>query len=343
MPRPVSNPPNPWSSTHVEWLEDPPDAPLEVFEEEAKTLLSQNDSPDVPFRLSANPYRGCQHACAYCYARPGHQYLSFGAGTDFERKLVVKTNAPELFALELARPSVRGEWVALSGVTDCYQPLEAVYGLTRRMLQVALQRRTAVGIITKSALVRRDVDLLARLARGPGAAVYLSIPFADGAMARKIEPGASSPSRRLETLRVLSEAGVPTGVAFAPLIPGLNDDQVPTVLERAHEAGARRAFLIPLRLPAEVAPVFQERLRQAYPDRFDKVIRAVAELRGGRLNDPRFGARMSGRGARFESTARLFAVTERRLGFRGRSEPEATGPGGRRASGDPVQARLFED
>ena len=315
MPRPVSNPPNPWASTAVEWLEPPPPARLEVFEETAKSILSKNDSPDVPFTFSANPYRGCQHACAYCYARPGHQHLDFGAGTDFERKLVVKTNAPELFAKELLRPSVRGESIALSGVTDCYQPLEASYELTRRMLKVALQRGVGIGIITKSALVRRDVDLLARLQRGPGAAVYLSIPFADASMARAIEPGAPSPSKRFEALAALSAAGVPVGVAIAPLIPGLNDSQVVEVLERAYEAGARRAFLIPLRLPNEVAPVFQERLREAYPERADKVVRAVQELRGGRLNDPRFGTRMGGLGPRFAAVQGLFDLTRRRLGY----------------------------
>ena len=326
MPRPVSNPPNPWASSHIRWLEPPPPARLEVFEEEAKSLLTRNDSPDVPFTWGANPYRGCQHACAYCYARPGHQYLSFGAGTDFERKLVVKVNAPELFARELLRPVLRGQAVALSGVTDCYQPLEACYGLTRKLLRIALQRGVGIGIITKGALVQRDADLLARLARGPGARVYLSIPFADGAMARKIEPGAPSPGKRLETLRVLFEAGVPVGVALAPVIGGLNDDQVPEILERAHAAGARRAFLIPLRLPAEVAEVFTERLRAAYPRRADKVLAAVGESHRGRLNDPRFGARMRGQGPRFEATRRLFEITARRLGMETSDEPELLDP-----------------
>ncbi|MFT5290414.1 MAG: DNA repair photolyase [Planctomycetota bacterium] len=315
MPRHVSNPPNPWATQHVEWLEEPPRAKLEVFEEEAKSLLTKNDSPDVPFTWGANAYRGCQHGCSYCYARPGHQYLSFGAGTDFERKIVVKTNAAELFARELLRPAVRGQWIALSGVTDCYQPLEAHYGLTRRMLQIALQRHVPMGIITKGALVQRDADLLGRLARGPGAEVYVSVPFADADMARQVEPAASSPAKRFEAMAALHEAGVPVGLAIAPMIPGLNDDQLPEILERAYAAGARRAFMLPLRLPAEVAPVFEERLRQSFPDRADKVMRAVREMRGGQLNDPRFGARMDGSGVRYGATRRLFEISAKRLGF----------------------------
>ncbi len=224
-PRRVSNPPDPWSSTHVEWLEEPPPVALEVYEEDAHSIVATNDSPDVGFERSVNPYRGCQHACAYCYARPTHPYLGLGAGTDFDSKIVVKRNAPELLRRELAnlRRAGRTSPLAFSGVTDCYQPLEASYELTRRCLEVCLEFRQAVGVITKSALVRRDQELLARLERRAGARVCLSIPFADDGDARRLEPFASSPTTRFETLRRLSAAGVPVGVAIAPLIPGLND------------------------------------------------------------------------------------------------------------------------
>jgi len=315
MPRRVSNPPNPWLSHHVEWLEEPPRVRLEVFEEEARTVLVQNDSPDVPFRWSVNPYRGCQHACAYCYARPTHQLLGFGAGTDFDSKIVVKRNAPEALARQLASRSWKREWIAFSGVTDCYQPLEASYELTRRCLEVCLEFRSTVGIVTKSALVRRDVDLLKRFQRFSDPHVYLSIPFADDATARAIEPSVSTPTARFETLRALSEAGLTTGVALAPLIPGLNDAQVPEILERAREAGCRRAFLILLRLTVDVRSVFEERLRAAFPDRAGKVLGALREMRSGQAAPSDFGQRMRGSGPRWQAAVDLFELHKRRLGF----------------------------
>lgn len=318
MPRPVSNPPNPWASEHVEWLEPPPPARLEVYEEEAKSILSRNDSPDVPFTWSVNPYRGCQHACAYCYARPGHQYLGFGAGTDFDTKIVVKRNAPELLRAALARRSWKRDWIAFSGVTDCYQPLEASYGLTRECLRACLEHRNRVGVITKSALVRRDAQLLAELDRAAGAHVHVSVPFADEANARALEPFASAPSTRFETIRRLADAGVPTGVAIAPVIPGLNDPQIPAILERAAEAGATSAFLILLRLAAEVRPVFEERLAEAFPDRAAKVLRALEECRSGQTRAERgaFGTRMTGAGPRWEAVEGLFRLHCRRLELR---------------------------
>ncbi len=314
----VSNPPNPWASTHVEWLEEPPTAELHVYEEPAKSILSENDSPDVGFRWSVNPYRGCFHACAYCYARPSHQYLGFGAGTDFERKLVVKTNAPELLRAAFGKPSWRGELIAFSGDTDCYQPLEASYELTRRCLEICAEFRNPVSVITKSAVIRRDVDLLARLAREARIRVTLSIPFARDEVARSIEPGASSPARRFDTLRLLSEAGVPTGVAIAPIIPGLNDPDIPEILERAYQAGARRAFMILVRLPGEVLPVFRERINaELPPERVRKIEHAIEELRGGsgRMNDSRFGARFRGQGERWRAIEALFELHRHRLGY----------------------------
>ncbi len=337
--RPISNPPNPWLSTHVEWLDEPPPAELCVYEELARTALSENESPDVPFRWSVNPYRGCAHACAYCYARPSHQYLGFGAGTDFERRIVVKTNVHERLALELARPSWTREPIAFSGNTDCYQPLEASYERTRRCLEVCLARNTPVGVITKSTLVRRDRELLARLARGPGASVHLSIPFLDERIGRCIEPGAPTPQRRLETLRLLSDAGIETGVAIAPVIPGLNDSDIAGILEAARAAGATRAFVMLVRLPAEVLPVFRERLAAELPERARKVENAVREMKGGAWNRSAFGERMRGSGPRWDALQQLFEIQCRRLGLN-RTEL-APGPAPR--AGQPAQGALFEE
>jgi DNA repair photolyase len=345
VPRPVSNPPNPWSSTHVEWLGPPPDAELRVLEEQAKSVLSKNASPDLPFDYSLNPYRGCTHACAYCYARPTHQYLGFGAGTDFDRTIVVKTNAPEVLHRELSKPSWSGAEIVFSGNTDCYQPLEASYELTRRCLEVCLRFETPVGVITKGVLVRRDVDLLARLASGPGAEVHVSIAFDDAADARRMEPGTPTPEQRFETLRILSEAGIPTAVSLAPMIPGLNDHAIPAILRRASAAGARRAFLTLIRLPAEVGPVFEQRLRESFPGRADRVLSAIAEERRGSA-DGRFGTRMHGHGPRWEALARMFEIACRRFDLATGPRP---GPSPREVSrrAPPatraVQRELFDD
>lgn len=343
-PRRVTNPPNPWASRHVEWLEAPPPVELEVYEEQARSALSTNDSPDLPFRYSLNPYRGCQHACAYCYARPTHQYLELGAGTDFDAKIVVKTNLEQVLRRELASKRwVAGrEWIAFSGVTDCYQPLEASYELTRACLQACDEFRHPVGIITKGALVRRDAELLARMASRGGAHVSVSIPFVDEGDARAMEPWASSPSARFETLRRLSDAGVPTGVAIAPLIPGLNDSAVAEILERAKAAGATRAFLMLLRLPAEVGPIFEERLRASFPLRADKVLSALREMRGGTLYDAKFGTRMRGSGERWNSVEQMFALQCRRLGLGQRGEQlEQLSPSSKRGAAQ-QQGQLFE-
>jgi len=328
VPRLVSNPPNPWAGSQLELLEPAPPASLAVYEEHARSIVSENDSPDIPFRYSVNPYRGCLHACAYCYARPTHQYLGWGAGTDFDRRIVVKVNAPELLRRRLSGRAWAGERLVFSGVTDCYQPLEASYELTRACLQVCLEFRNPVGVVTKGALVRRDAPLLAELARVAEATVFLSIPFADDALARAIEPFVPPPSVRFQTLACLSAAGVPTGVLVAPIIPGLNDSQIPAVLERAAAAGARRAGRTLLRLPAEVGPVFEERLREALPLRAGKVLAALAELRGGRANDPRFGSRLRGSGPRWQAIEALFATHCRRLGLQtGEGPAQPASPG----------------
>ena len=345
MPKRVSNPPNPWQTNHVEWLGEPPEVRIEAYLERARSVLSQNDSPDVPFRWSVNPYRGCQHACAYCYARSSHQYLGFGAGTDFDSKIVVKINAEEVLRRELARRSWKREWIAFSGVTDCYQPLEASYGITRACLQACYEFRTPVGIVTKSALVRRDIDLLLRFKRFCDPHIYLSIPFSDSSSARAIEPGVSSPAARFETLRALSDAGLTTGVAIAPLIPGLNDEQVPEILQRARDAGAQHAFMICLRLTDDVRPVFEERLARAFPDRAAKVLHAHDEMRALQVSSADFGSRMVGAGPRWETAQRLFDVHVRRLGFQRSPDLAAPlsvqAPGGTCAAGG-KQLGLFD-
>lgn len=340
MPRPVSNPPNPWASTHVDWLGDPPSARLEVFEEEARSLLVENDSPDVGFRFGVNPYRGCQHACAYCYARPSHQVLGFGAGTDFERKIVVKVNAPELLRRELRRPSWKGDEIAFSGNTDCYQPLEASYGLTRRCLEVCRDFRNPVGVITKGVLVRRDVDVLSDLARVARVRVHVSIPVLDPTVSRALEPGPASPTRRFEAMKALADAGVPVGLSLAPVVPGLNDRDIPALLARARDAGATTAFLTLVRLPAEVLPVFRERLEAELPLSVGKVLGQIRDVRGGRLNDAAFGARMTGRGPRWQVIEDLFALHCKRLGLN-RDDPVA-GPEVRTFRRPSAQGTLFD-
>lgn len=320
----------------MEWLEEPPRAELFVYEEKAKSILTKNASPDLSFDWSLNPYRGCQHACGYCYARPDHQYLGWGAGTDFDRRIVVKTNAPELLDRELGKSSWNGDAIMFSGDTDCYQPLEASYTLTRRCLEVCLRHGNPVDVITKGALVRRDVDVLAALAKGPGGGVFLSIAFSDDDDAHRLEPSVTPPSRRFEAIRALADAGIPVGVAVAPIIPGLNDAQIPEILGRAHAAGARRAFMTMLRLSREVLPVFDERLAQAFPDRAQKVMNAVKDVRGGKLSVSAFGARMRGAGARWDAIEQLFGIHCRRLGMN-REE----GPSRRRPPKPPRQGELF--
>ncbi|MGH9367758.1 MAG: radical SAM protein [Thermoanaerobaculia bacterium] len=273
-----------------------------------------------------------------CYARPSHQYLGFGAGTDFERKIVVKVNAPELLRRELSRRSWQGETIVFSGNTDCYQPLEAVYGLTRRCLEVCEEFRNPVAVITKGALVRRDVELLARMAHKTPVSVGISIAFADDGVSRELEPGTSPPSQRFETLRILSEAGLQTAIAVAPVIPGLNDSDIAELLERARRAGARSAFITLLRLPAEVLPVFRERLEAAFPDRAPKIWSAVREVRGGKLNESAFGRRMHGEGPRWEAISSLFEAQCRRLGLNAGEDAEM--PSGFRSD---RQASLFPE
>lgn len=311
----VANPPNPFESRERERLEPPAQVALRVFEDTTKEILSRNESPDLPFRWSVNPYRGCFHACAYCYARPTHEYWGFGAGTDFDSKIIVKRDAPALLREAFLRPSWRGELIVFSGNTDCYQPLEASYGLTRACLEVCAEFRNPVGLITKAALVTRDVDVLTRLQAEAWVQVYFSIPFADNETARKVEPQAPSSMKRFEAMKRLSEAGIRTGISIAPIIPGLNEDDLPELLARAREAGACAATFILLRLPGNVEPVFLERMTAAFPERITKIANRLREVRGGPLSRNDFFTRHHGQGTYWQVIERLFEVARRKAGF----------------------------
>jgi DNA repair photolyase len=312
----VENPPNPWHSTHVEWIGEPPEAALEVFEETAtRSIITHNNSPDVGFDYSVNVYRGCTHACTYCFSRPTHEYLGFGAGTDFERKLVVKVRAAELLRAELMRPAWRGDVLVFSFTSDPYVPLEAHYKLTRKCFEVCLEFRNPVSVITKSALIRRDVELLVELNRVAGCEVFFTIPFDDADIARALEPFAPAPVHRFAAMRLLADAGVPVGLGISPVIPTLNDPDIPKLLKRAHAAGARKAFMGLLRLPGSVAPYFEQRLRERLPTKADRVMNRLRELRGGKLNNSEFGKRMRGEGLYWRMIEQSFRLHCQRLGF----------------------------
>ncbi len=311
----VENPPNPWLTHTVEWIGEPPEARVEVFEEtETRSIITHNQSPDVGFDYSVNCYRGCVHACTYCFSRPTHEYLGYGAGTDFERKIVAKVRAPELLRAELMRKSWRGAPLVFSFTSDPYVPLEAHYKLTRRCLEVCLEFRNPVSVVTKSALIRRDASLLAELAQEAAASVYFTIPFADYETARAVEPFAPSPDARFKAMKELADAGVPVGIGIAPVIPGLSTD-IPELLKRAREAGAAHAFMTMLRLPGSVAEYFEQRLRERLPTKAQRVMNRIREARGGRLNSAQFGERMRGQGQFWETQERLFRVYCKRLGF----------------------------
>jgi DNA repair photolyase len=295
------NPPNRfeplWYSRDPEWndLEDPA-LETQFFRDTSRSIITYNDSPDVGFDASINPYRGCEHGCIYCYARPTHEYLGFSAGLDFESKILVKEDAPELLRRELSSPRWKPQVLAISGVTDSYQPIERRLQLTRRCLQVLAEFRNPVVIITKNHLVTRDVDVLGELAQYEAVRVFLSITTLDGGLGRVMEPRASHPLRRLAAIEMLSQAGVPTGVLVAPVIPGLTDHELPSIITAAVQAGARAAGYVTLRLPHGVGPLFEQWLTQHFPDRKDKVLHRIRAIRGGQLNDPRFSSRMRGEG-----------------------------------------------
>ena len=289
----------------------------EYLPDRSRTIVAENDSPDVGFRFSINPYRGCSHGCAYCYARPTHEYLGFNAGLDFETKIMVKEDAPELFRAFLARGGWGAHPIALSGVTDCYQPAERHYRLTRGCLEVAAEARQPMAIITKNALVLRDLDLLREMARGGLVQVNLSITTLDADLARSMEPRTSTPAAKLRAVKALAEAGVPVRVLVAPVIPGLTDAEIPAILAAAKEAGAGAAGYTLLRLPLAVAPVFTEWLGRARPGKSERVLGRVRGARGGKLNVSDFGTRMSGTGEMAGQIAGLFRLFARKHGLDG--------------------------
>jgi DNA repair photolyase len=306
---------------------DPADSPAPTthfFRDTSRSIIAYNDSPDVGFSASINPYRGCEHGCIYCYARPTHEYLGFSAGLDFESKIMVKEDAPALLRKELTSPRWQPQTLAISGVTDCYQPIERRLQLTRRCLEVLLEFRNPVGIVTKNQLVTRDIDLLGELAKIDAAVVYVSVTTLDAEMVGKMEPRTSRPAARLEAIAALARAGIPVGVFVAPVIPGLNDHEMPAIIEAAAHAGARIAGYTMLRLPFAVSPLFEDWLVRHFPDRKDKVLGRIRDLRGGKLNDPRFGSRMRGEGVLADLIKNVFEVSCRKAGIAGRGAKLST-------------------
>ena len=316
------NPPNRFEKIHLQpdadW--DPEQDPLprtQFLKDISSTIIAYNDSPDVGFEASINPYRGCEHGCIYCYARPFHEYLGFSSGLDFETKIMVKENAPKLLRAELSSPKWKPQVIGMSGVTDCYQPVERKLKLTRGCLEVLAECRNPVAIITKNFLVTRDIDLLAELARHRAAAVFISLTTLDTELRKVMEPRTSPPAARLRAIEMLSQAGIPAGVLLAPIIPGLTDHEIPSLVEAAAKAGAMSAGYVVLRLPHAVAPLFEQWLANHFPDRKEKVLNRVRSMRHGKLYESAFGERMSGKGIFADQIQSLFDVACRKHGIGG--------------------------
>jgi DNA repair photolyase len=306
----------------------------------SRSIVVHNDSPDVGFDASINPYRGCIHGCAYCYARPTHEYLGFSAGLDFESKILVKEEAPELLCKELSAPRWEPKALSLSGVTDPYQPVEKKLRLTRQCLEVLAEFRNPAAIVTKNHLVTRDIDLLSELARHNAAVVAVSLTTLDDDLRRLMEPRTSRPTRRLAAIERIAEAGIPVGVMTAPVIPGLNDHELPALISAAARAGAGFAAYTTVRLPHAVRPLFEDWLSRNYPERKEKVLNRIRELRSGKLNDSRFGTRMRGEGIFADHVAQLFSLSCRRAGVEAGYFPTLSTAAFRRAGG--TQSGLFD-
>jgi DNA repair photolyase len=287
----------------------------EVRVEAARSIITTNDSPDISFEQSINPYRGCEHGCIYCYARPTHCYLGHSAGLDFETKLYAKANAPEILEQQLAHPRYQPKTIALGTVTDPYQPIEREHRITRGILEVLDRTSHPVGIVTKSALVLRDIDILSRMASRGLVKVAISVTTLDRRIARKMEPRAATPPKRIETLRLLSEAGVPTQAMVAPIVPGLNDSEIERILETVHQAGARDAGYVLLRLPLEIKELFREWLATEFPDRASRVINILRTMHGGKDYRSEFGIRQRGSGPYADQIALRFRLALKRLGM----------------------------
>ncbi|MEP7457647.1 PA0069 family radical SAM protein [Phyllobacterium sp. SB3] len=298
-----------------ETIEDLPPFKTEVQLEKPRTIITRNDSPDISFDRSINPYRGCEHGCIYCFARPTHSYMGLSAGLDFESKLFAKPDAAKMLDKELSKPGYTAKTIAIGTNTDPYQPIEKKWRIMRDILQVLEAHQHPVGIVTKSALVVRDQDILSRMAEKGLAKVCLSVTTLDGKLARTMEPRASTPTRRLQALRSLSEAGIPVGVMVAPLIPGLNDHEIERILDSARAMGALEAGYVLLRLPLEVSPLFKEWLLRNYPDRYRHVLSLVRSMRDGKDYDAEWGKRMRGEGPYAWQIGRRFEIAAKRLGI----------------------------
>jgi DNA repair photolyase len=317
----ADNPANRFESLHLEpdaeWNPEDDVLPRTQFlKDHSQSVISQNDSPDIGFGASVNPYRGCEHGCIYCYARPTHEYLGFSSGLDFESKIMVKENAPELLRQQLSSPKWQPQVIFLSGVTDCYQPVERKLKLTRRCLEVLAEFRNPVAIVTKNLLVTRDLDLLGELARHNAVSVYLSVTTLDPELRKIMEPRTSPPLARLSAIRQLSAAGIPAGVMVAPIIPGLTDHEMPAILKAAAEAGAGAAHFTVVRLPYSVAPLFERWLETHFPDRKEKVLNRLRAMHGGKLYDAQWGTRFRGEGIFAEQIEQMFDVARRKAGIK---------------------------
>jgi DNA repair photolyase len=319
--------------------EESPAPATQFLRDMTRSIIAYNESPDIGFEASINPYRGCEHGCVYCYARPTHEYLGLSAGLDFETKIFVKEDAPELLRRELSHPRWQPKFIAISGVTDCYQPAERHFQLTRRCLQVLAEFRNPAGIVTKNHLVVRDLDVLSELARYDAACVFLSITTLDSDLAGFMEPRATRPAGRLAAIEALHQAGIPVGVMVAPVIPGLTDHEIPSIVSAAAQAGAGFAGYTMLRLPYAIKELFESWLGRHYPEKKDKVLSRIRSVRNGNLSDPRFGSRMRGEGPIAETITDVLRLACQRADIHGRS-PKLTTANFRRPGG--VQGQLFE-
>ncbi|HYG22253.1 MAG TPA: PA0069 family radical SAM protein [Verrucomicrobiae bacterium] len=322
------------------WNPDEDPLPQTRFlRDKSQTIIAYNDSPDIGFEASINPYRGCEHGCIYCYARPFHEYLGFSSGIDFETRIMVKEDAPELLRKELSSRKWKPQVIAMSGVTDCYQPVERKLRLTRRCLEVLAEFRNPAGLITKNALVTRDIDVLSELARHHATAVFISLTTLQPGIRKVMEPRTSPPAARLDAIRQLSQAGIPVGVMLAPMVPGLTDCEIPSLIQAAVEAGAKFAGYVALRLPHAVAPMFENWLQEHFPDRKEKVLNQVRSMRGGKLYQSHWGERMRGEGIIAQQMEKLFEVACRRYGIAG-GRPQLSTAAFRRIEGGQAELNL---
>ncbi len=331
----INNPPNPYLKYDAEFIGEPPTAKLEIFEETTtKTIITKNKSPDIGFEFSVNCYRGCIHACTYCFARSYHEFLGYGAGTDFETKIVAKINAPKLLREELKRMRRKIDWLSFSMTTDPYLPMEASYELTRKCLEVCRDFRVPVGILTKSPLVTRDIDVLTKM----DASVFFSIPFLTTEKSKPFEPFTPTPDARFRAMKVLADAGLKVGIAVAPVILKYNDADIPALLEKAKQHGASRAFMNLLHLNTEsIRSYFVQRLEEKLPTQSDKILHQIKREHGGKLHEHEFGKRMRGVSEQYKMAVKLFKLHHKRLGFEKFEEKKLV-----EAKQEPIQQSLFE-